>query len=88
MRKFFETALLFVLAQVNLALGRPASQSSTFAQHLAGIAVDGDATTTDDNACSITNTGDLYPWWKIELANATWITHVEITNRFGSGQYE
>ena len=78
--------MLCVVAQGNLALGRPASQSSTYAQHLAGIAVDGNA--TDDNACSITNGGDLQPWWKVELANATWITHVELTNRGPSGEYE
>ena len=70
---------------MNLALGRPASQSSTYGAYVASKSVDGDA--VDQESCSITNTADLKPWWKVQLAYASWITHVELTNRNDSGKY-
>ena len=75
-----------VVAQVNLALGRPASQSSTYGTYVASKAVDGES--VDELSCSITGIGDYQPWWKVELANVSWITHVEITNKRDSGEYE
>ena len=76
---------LFTVGQVNLALFRPASQSSTYSINVASVAVDGN--TTDDDSCSITGYNDFQPWWKVQLANPTWVTHVELTNRRFSGDY-
>ena len=74
------------MADLNLALGRPASQSSQLGSYQASNAVDGNA--VDDNLCSITSDADYQPWWKVELANVSWVSHVELTNRYNSGQYE
>ena len=74
-----------VVAQMNLALGRPASQSSTYGLHIASKAVDGNA--EYDNSSSITGPGDYRPWWKVELANTSFVTHVKLTNRKHSGEY-
>ena len=73
------------MGQDNLALFRPASQSNTYSINVASVAVDGN--TVDDFSCSITGTGDFKPWWKVQLARPTWITHVELTNRRFSGDY-
>ena len=67
-----------ISAQINIALNRPASQSSTYRSHVASKAVDGNAV---GDSCSITGGGDYQLWWKVELAIASWITHVELTNR-------
>ena len=63
---------------MNYALFRPASQSSTHRDFVAGKAVDGDV----NNFSSISHTldGDYHPWWKVELAHPIPVTHVEITN--------
>ena len=73
-----------ISAQINIALNRPASQSSTYRSHVASKAVDGNAV---GDSCSITGGGDYQPWWKVELAIAYWITHVELTNRRYSGTW-
>ena len=70
---------------MNFALARPASQSSTYRTYIASKAVDGNS--IDDLSCSITGSGNYQPWWKVELAHAAWISHVEITNKLLSGEY-
>ena len=75
-----------VADNVNLALGRPASQSSQSGSYQASNAVDGNA--VDDTSCSITSDTDNQPWWKVVLANVSWVTHVELTNRYNAGEYE
>ena len=63
---------------INFALSRPATQSSTFlgagSNWEASRAVDGDTTTS-----SATDDGDFKPWWKVQLVYPIWVTHVEIT---------
>ena len=69
---------------VNYALFRPASQSSTHKDFVAGKAVDGNAS----NISSISHTldGDHHPWWKVEVAHPIQVKHVEITNTQALGK--
>ena len=69
--------------EMNFALFRPATQSSTHLQMVATKAVDGDD--LNDSSCTATETGDYNPWWKVQLAYPVWVTHVEITNREPAG---
>ena len=78
--------VFFLIGALNHALQRPVSQSSTFNSSVASLAVDGNA--VDDSSCSITDVGDLHPWWKVQLAYPVWVTHVELTNRRISGEYQ
>ena len=58
---------------VNLALRRPATQSSTQgSSYRASKAVDG----TD--SFSATGRYDFRPWWKVQLAYPVWVGQVEI----------
>ncbi len=73
-----------VAANTNLALSRPATQSSTFPgffPHSAAEAVDGD---TDgnffDNSVSSTNL-DANPWWEVDLGGSASVASVTIFNR-------
>ena len=62
---------------VNLALFRPAAQSSSHsAVYVASNAVDGNA--VQEASRAITSNSDLKPWWKVHLANPTWVAQVEI----------
>ena len=63
---------------MNYALFRPASQSYTLRDPVAGKAVDGNA--DDDSYVLHTLGNDYHPWRKVELAYPIWLTHVEITN--------
>ena len=65
---------------VNLALLRLATQSSTTPNYGATGAVDGDISTL-----SMTDNLDTLPWWKVQLAKPVWVTRVEIiSNSFNS----
>ena len=76
--------LLFILiGALNVPLQRPASQSSTFVEYTADLAIDGDA----ESSCSVTDYWDFHPWWKVQLAYPLWVTHVELTNRKDRGEY-
>ena len=57
----------------NVALFRPATQSSTVAPYDASYAVDG-----DNSSFSLTD-GE-HPWWKVQLAEPLWVSQVEIIN--------
>jgi hypothetical protein len=75
------TVSLVNIAVSNLALGRNASQSSTFASAGAGLAVDGN--TDGDyfhNSVSVT-AGDAASWWQIDLGVSATITSVGVWNR-------
>ena len=65
---------------MNLALSRPANQSSTWPAYMyeASNAVDGDVDTF-----SATNDYDFQPWWKVQLAYPVWVSQVEITSYTG-----
>ena len=71
-----ERSVVFI-GNINLALFRPAIQSSTYFDWVASKAVDGDM---EGRASSTSYQGDPQPWWKVRLARPVWVTHVEITN--------
>ncbi|HEX8919947.1 MAG TPA: LamG-like jellyroll fold domain-containing protein [Pyrinomonadaceae bacterium] len=69
----------------NLALGRPATQSSTYPNTTVNLsadrAVDGN-TNGDWNALSITHTNnDNQAWWQVDLGYAATIQNISIWNR-------
>ncbi|XP_062574814.1 fucolectin-1-like, partial [Saccostrea cucullata] len=66
----------------NVAVGKPAVQSSTFQTDDAAKAVDGDrGTDIIENTCSHTDTGDDNPWWRVDLLDNYYILTVRIVNR-------
>lgn len=76
----------------NIALGKPAVQSSTYLSYWAEYAVDGNRGTdlVKDN-CAHTNDGDTNPWWRVDLQAVYSITTVRILNRgmdtYGTGMH-
>ncbi|XP_033763441.1 fucolectin-7-like [Pecten maximus] len=75
-------------AFTNIALNKPAIQSSTFTQACKGVsgsawkAVDGIRNPVYcDGYCSRTGFDDTFPWWQVDLGSKYSITHVEILNR-------
>ena len=75
------------LAGNNIAVGRPAYQSSTNLNYVAANAVDG-SRNTDLYAGSCTHTkpdGTLYPWWSVDLQWRSKVTSVTLTNRLSPG---
>ncbi|XP_052692815.1 neurogenic locus notch homolog protein 2-like [Crassostrea angulata] len=72
----------------NIALGKPAEQSSTLLDYNAADAVDGYNGTEFgvDKWCAHTDDGDTNPWWRVDLQAVYYITSVRILNR-GRDQY-
>lgn len=68
--------------RLELALGKPAEQSSTLTPHEAKLAVDGNI---GDNViqgyCAHTGYNDISPWWRVDLQAVYSITFVRILNR-------
>jgi len=64
--------MIACIADVNLALNKPARQIST--QFPASYAVDGDVTTA---SCTLDNAGQ--PWWSVDLGQRHYIDRVAIT---------
>ncbi|XP_065935740.1 uncharacterized protein [Magallana gigas] len=63
----------------NIALGKPAEQSSTFNDYNASYAVDGDnGTYVGVDKCAVTRDGDRNPWWSVDLQAVYNITSVRI----------
>lgn len=58
-----------------MALNKPASQVSTYGQHVAGWAVDG---RQDTVSCTYIN--DVHPWWAVDLGAAYDVRRVTVTN--------
>ncbi len=77
----FSSTSLASLAPVDLALGKPATQSSTLYGSDASLAVDGN-TDGDWNDGSVTYTGaDVNSWWEVDLGQSRQIGSIEIFNR-------
>ena len=73
----------FASASRNLALKKPAWQSSNYSHNgLAHEAVDGDPSNNflKDYSCTHTQ-GDPIPWWTVDLQGEYLVTEVVITNR-------
>ena len=71
----------------NIALRKPAAQSSTKSDYNAAYAVDGNRGTNFlVHKCAHTADGDTNPWWRVDLQTVYYITSVRILNR-GEDQY-
>jgi F5/8 type C domain len=65
----------------NLALNKPASQSSTDGNFVAANAVDGNLATLAVY-CAITSYHSPRPhWWAVDLGNSVFVYGVNLTNR-------
>ncbi|XP_066277441.1 uncharacterized protein [Branchiostoma lanceolatum] len=65
----------------NVAIGKPASQSSTDGFSTADLAVDGEkGTSVPDNQCTLTNP-EISPWWQVDLGRDWPISTVRVLNR-------
>ena len=74
------------LGHPNLAMGKPAWQSSTKAQRFATQAVDGNRDGDfHDRSCSLTDVDEV-PWWVVDLQAEAEIGYVAITNRADEGK--
>jgi len=63
----------------NLAVGKPAKQSTTYdTDKAADKAVDGMRSNQETSQCSHTNIGDASPWWTVELGKDHKISSVRI----------
>nr|XP_034315509.1 fucolectin-1-like [Crassostrea gigas] len=67
---------------LELALDKPAIQSSTFDVYYAQYAVDGNrGTDLFEDKCAHTGGNDINPWWMVDLVAVYSITSVRILNR-------
>ena len=78
--------ILNVILGVNVALGKPAQQSTVFGNFDAYLAVDGDATNKaqmDQNSCIHTSDapGTTQAWWRVNLGQFYTVTMISITTR-------
>ena len=64
----------------NLALNRPAQQSSTIGKCAASKAVDGKITPKEINSCSCTKS-DSQAWWQVDLGEVATIQTIKVYNR-------
>ena len=81
--KFIPTPTIldcFRSAPVNLALRRPARQSSTFNMRNAYLAVNGCITGLGEEQCTHTQY-DIEPWWEVDLGEVCTIDRIVVYNR-------
>ena len=69
---FVDNCFFLYEDDMNYALSRPASQSSTHKNFVAGKAVDG--ISYDESSLSHTLAGGYHPWWKVEFIPYGWHT--------------
>jgi hypothetical protein len=67
--------------EANLALGRPASQSSTAFGGSAARAVDGNRDGNWDRGSITSTSNDIAAWWQVDLGSAQRLSSVQIANR-------
>ena len=72
-----------VFGMQNLALGKPATQSTTFSGGVAARAVDGntDGVWTHNSVTHTIGVVDLQPWWQVDLGAVRGISHMVLYNR-------
>ena len=73
----------------NIAIGRPAEQSSVYGFGVASLAVDGNTDGTGSpwgNATLMHTQSEPQPWWQVELADISDIQEVILYNRTGCCQ--
>lgn len=65
----------------NIAVGRPAYQSTTYNDNTAGLAVDGDTSNLlGQGSCTHTEI-ETSPWWAVDLQGSYTVTTVVLYNR-------
>lgn len=78
----FPSLIILVPVLSDIALGKPAAQSSMYLKYAAESAVDGNrGTDIIQDLCSHTDTSDTNPWWRVDLQAVYSITIVRILNR-------
>ncbi len=65
-------------ALINVALGKPASQSTTLGGFVAGNAVDGNL---NNFTHTVGNANDANPWWQVNLGGSYLIQGITVENR-------
>ena len=65
----------------NLALRKPASQSSEYPGYHAYYSNDGNKNNNDINSCSHTLGSSVPQWWAVDLGNQSFVYGVNLTNR-------
>ncbi|MEM6630146.1 MAG: PKD domain-containing protein [Bacteroidota bacterium] len=66
----------------NLALSKPTSQSSTYGNGVAGLAVDGATNGTSPWSADLQHTNnEAQPWWEVDLGAFSQIDQVNVYNR-------
>ena len=65
----------------NLALGKPAFQSSTYSEELASRAVDGDTSARYSQGSCTHTLPEPLPWWYVDLQDVYRVQEIVITNR-------
>lgn len=78
----FPFLIILVPVVSDIALGKPAAQSSMYLNYAAESAVDGNrGTDIIQDLCSHTDTSDTNPWYRVDLQAVYSITIVRILNR-------
>ena len=66
---------------MNVALGKPTTQSSTFPSAFPSLAVDGNTSPNFGvGSCTATN-NEMQPWWQVDLGMEYNIFAVDLVNR-------
>ena len=66
----------------NIAVGKTASQSSTYPGYPASLAIDGNTNgNVSAGSVTVTNGTDSYPWWQVDLGYSALINSISIWNR-------
>ena len=69
-------------APLNLALGKTASQSSTYGNGLAGLAVDGNTSGSNAWSADLQHTNnEAQPWWQVDLGLQSRLNELVLYNR-------
>ena len=88
-QEFEKCAVKACPSWVNLALRKPATQSSTHSHEynpVAGKAVDGNRNTDfNGKSCTHTAIGKQNAWWQVDLLDISWVYRVVVYNRMDSG---
>lgn len=83
-----KVSVLYYITGTNVALRRPANQSTTVRGGAAGNANDGDrATVHDGRRCSET-LREASPWWQVDLLRPYPVSAVRVTTRGCCGEYQ
>ncbi|XP_071129128.1 receptor-type tyrosine-protein phosphatase mu-like isoform X1 [Mytilus edulis] len=78
-----ETFIVIVAAQINLATQGVATQSSSYPNYPAILAIEGPANNKWNAGCSVTANAQRYSWWALQLPAVAHMTNILIYYREG-----